>query len=442
MANWNYDALIRDGWTWNAQRNGYERPKTIGAGVGGTTFVPYYQEPTTTATSGVTSAAQTLARGGVSTTVAAPRIQAPAASGPAQVGRTQGVSMPIMGVPVQVGRAPTVTAQTVDGSLGSFELPDWNVGDVEAGTVDPFAIADRDVLRELERQASEELGLGGKLSAQEERLAQQSARAAFAARGMAYGNPGAVAEVMARDQYARNRQADRRTFAQGVAGMLSTADQAEAERADRVALANQSAGLEAARANQAAGISRWTTEGQAAQAQAQTRLQVALANQEAKLRADLANASSEGDRARLQAQLNETVAARNQAAQLQVGLANASSEGERARLQAQLDEAAAARNQGAQLQVGQGNANLALQAAQGNQNAGLQMLQLGYQDLWNQRGNAGTWSITPQGGQTNQILTAQRTAANQAAGRPMDAGQYVDIYGVTRWTSGPRRLGT
>jgi hypothetical protein len=389
MANWNYDALIRDGWTYNAQRNGFERPKTISGNVGGTVFVPF-QRPTAPATpvTSVARAAQALASGGISTTVRSPMM-----------------GMPAMGAPVQIERAPTVRARTVDESLGNFALPEWNVGDVKATAVDPFSVADRDVLRELEQQAEAELALGGRLSAQEERQAQQAARAAFAARGMAHGNPAAVAEVMARDQYARQRQGDRRTFAQGIASMLSANDQAEAERADRVALANQGASLEAARVNQSAGISRWTTEGQAQQAQAQTRTQIALANAEAKLRADLANATNEGERQRLMAQLNETVAARNQAAQLQVG---------------------------------QANANFALQAGQANQAAGLQMLRLGYEDQWQQNNNAATWRIDPQGYKTNQAIAAN----NVAEGRPADARQWTDIMGVTRWTSGPRRLGT
>jgi hypothetical protein len=201
------------------------------------------------------------------------------------------------------------------------------------------------VLAELERQASEELGLGGRLSAQEERDAQQAARAAWGARGLALTKPAAIAEVMNRDVYARERQEQRRTFAGGVSNVLEARYRDEAAQANQVALANQGAALSAAQGNQSAGAARWQTTATAEQEQARLRTQVALANQEADLRAQIANASTEAERARLQAQLTETVAARNQQAQLNM-----------ATTQAQLDNSTAARNLEAGVNVANANA--------------------------------------------------------------------------------------
>lgn len=71
----------------------------------------------------------------------------------------------------------------------------------------------------LEQQAYDDLGLRGELSAQDERLAQQGARRAFASRGMSYGTPSAVAEVLSRQQYSAAREGERRQFAGSVEAM-------------------------------------------------------------------------------------------------------------------------------------------------------------------------------------------------------------------------------
>lgn len=63
--------------------------------------------------------------------------------------------------------------------------------------------------------AQNELALGRSLSAEEQRDAAQSARAAMAARGMATGNAAAGAELLNRDAFARQRQNERRQFAMG-----------------------------------------------------------------------------------------------------------------------------------------------------------------------------------------------------------------------------------
>lgn len=79
--------------------------------------------------------------------------------------------------------------------------------------------------QELERQAMAELQLGGQLSPEEMRIAQQSARAAFSDRGTLYGNPAIFAEGLNRDYLARQRQQERRAFA-GQTAQLGMAEDA------------------------------------------------------------------------------------------------------------------------------------------------------------------------------------------------------------------------
>ena len=68
----------------------------------------------------------------------------------------------------------------------------------------------------LQQDAESELALGRSLSPEQQRQATQSARAAFAARGMATGNAAAGAEILNRDAFATARQDQRRGFAAGV----------------------------------------------------------------------------------------------------------------------------------------------------------------------------------------------------------------------------------
>ena len=119
-------------------------------------------------------------------------------------------------------------ARPVAGS-NNIDAGRLGAGGVSWAAVRPAQISTGDVLKELESQALSELGLGGRLSEQEERSAQQAARGAFAARGMAMGNPAVAAEVLARDEFARARQAERRAFAGGVSEMAQRQDMAQAE---------------------------------------------------------------------------------------------------------------------------------------------------------------------------------------------------------------------
>lgn len=75
--------------------------------------------------------------------------------------------------------------------------------------------------RALRQQAEAELALGRSLSAEEMRDASQSARAAFAARGLGTSMPGASAEILNRDRYAQAREAARRNFAASTNQMVT-----------------------------------------------------------------------------------------------------------------------------------------------------------------------------------------------------------------------------
>jgi hypothetical protein len=69
---------------------------------------------------------------------------------------------------------------------------------------------------ELQRQAEEELALGRSLTPEQMRDATQSARAAFAARGLGTSAGSSAAEILNRDAYGQQRLDARRGFAAGV----------------------------------------------------------------------------------------------------------------------------------------------------------------------------------------------------------------------------------
>lgn len=81
-------------------------------------------------------------------------------------------------------------------------------------------LAGTDIERELQAQATRELALGRSLTPEQERMAQQSARAGMAARGLGVGTGALAAEVLNRDMFASQREADRRNFAGSTNQML------------------------------------------------------------------------------------------------------------------------------------------------------------------------------------------------------------------------------
>jgi hypothetical protein len=84
----------------------------------------------------------------------------------------------------------------------------------EAQNAGPSAIREN-----LDGQAIYDLQLGRMLSPEEIRASQQQARSAFADRGLAFSNPAIAAEILNRDAYATQREAQRRQFAMGVQQM-------------------------------------------------------------------------------------------------------------------------------------------------------------------------------------------------------------------------------
>ncbi len=69
---------------------------------------------------------------------------------------------------------------------------------------------------QLQRDAESELALGRSLSPEQQREASQSARAAFAARGLGTSMGSSAAEILNRDAYGQQRLDARRGFAAGV----------------------------------------------------------------------------------------------------------------------------------------------------------------------------------------------------------------------------------
>lgn len=111
-----------------------------------------------------------------------------------------------------------INARLTDGRTAGPLMPALN--QLGRSTIDTATAAGPSALRtELEQQALGDLQLGRFLNPEEQRAAEQSARQAYADRGLAY-SPGAIgAEILNRDAYATNREALRRQFASGVHGL-------------------------------------------------------------------------------------------------------------------------------------------------------------------------------------------------------------------------------
>ena len=82
------------------------------------------------------------------------------------------------------------------------------IGDLDPAAADPTSIE-----QALYDQGERELALGRSLSPEQERAAQQSARAAFAARGLGTSMGSSAAEILNRDAMASARERERQGFA-------------------------------------------------------------------------------------------------------------------------------------------------------------------------------------------------------------------------------------
>lgn len=256
--------------------------------------------------------------------------------------------------------------------------------------------ANRPIQQTLEQQAQGDLALGGQLSADQARLAQQASRAAAEARGMAGSNGAMLNEVQRQLDMSRQLQNERRQFASGVEqqgfGQLAT-QQGQAIQAAGVT--NDFLGL---------GINAQQANNQNALAQAGMGLQANLANQQAglqgnqlNLQGQIANQNAALDTNRMGLQAN--------LANQQTGLANnqLNMQGQLANQQAGLDLSRLG------LQAGLANQSNAFGVQQGNQNAALNLAQMGLQA---QTQNA-----------ANQMNNSQFNAGQFQQGSQFNAGQ-------------------
>ena len=157
--------------------------------------------------------------------------------------------------------------------IGSMQVaPDLNASAAERAMM--REARGRGLLGQLEQQAGNDLSLGRSLSAEQEREAAQSARAGMAARGFGTGNSALATEMLNRDRFATQREAERRAFASGVLGQATGVRQA----ANQAYLTRNESNL--ARQQQA-NLATFESAQQRAMADAGYSQQANLANQQA-----------------------------------------------------------------------------------------------------------------------------------------------------------------
>jgi hypothetical protein len=114
---------------------------------------------------------------------------------------------------------------TVDKIAGNLRTPETAeaLAAIRQG-MSLYAPEDRDptsIERRLYDDAERDFALGRSLSAEDERMSQQAARGAFAARGLGTSLGSAAAEVLGRQSMADQREAERRNFASAANNMLT-----------------------------------------------------------------------------------------------------------------------------------------------------------------------------------------------------------------------------
>lgn len=102
---------------------------------------------------------------------------------------------------------------TIDKVAANLDNESYREAKAGLDSVDPRNNA---ISKQLNASALSELQLGRSLSPEQERAATQQARAGYAARGLGAGTGAMAAEVLNRDAYATQREAQRRTFAGAV----------------------------------------------------------------------------------------------------------------------------------------------------------------------------------------------------------------------------------
>ena len=102
---------------------------------------------------------------------------------------------------------------TIDKVAANLDNESYREAKAGLDSVDPRNNA---ISQQLNTSALSDLQLGRSLSPEQERAATQQARAGYAARGLGAGTGAMAAEVLNRDAYATQREAQRRTFAGAV----------------------------------------------------------------------------------------------------------------------------------------------------------------------------------------------------------------------------------
>ena len=102
---------------------------------------------------------------------------------------------------------------TIDKVAANLDNESYREAKAGLDSVDPRNNA---ISKQLNASALSELQLGRSLTPEQERAATQQARAGYAARGLGAGTGAMAAEVLNRDAYATQREAQRRTFAGAV----------------------------------------------------------------------------------------------------------------------------------------------------------------------------------------------------------------------------------
>ena len=219
-----------------------------------------------------------------------------------------------MGQAAQMGQVADVNAREVAASrMGNFGQATSR--DITAGQVGLGALGQTLMGRALTMAQSD-----GRLNAQADRDATQSARQGMAARGMATGNAALGAELLNRDRYARQRQFQDLGFAQGVQGQdlgrqfQNVGNQLAADQS------NQGAAMQAELANLQARLNAAVQQGNWKQA-------AAVQNQWANLQAQMSNQQTAFNTGQFNAgNLQQTnmanMQAANQVSQFNAGQAN------------------------------------------------------------------------------------------------------------------------
>ena len=102
---------------------------------------------------------------------------------------------------------------TIDKVAANLDNESYREAKAGLDSVDPRNNA---ISKQLNTSALSDLQLGRSLTPEQERAATQQARAGYAARGLGAGTGAIAAEVLNRDAYATQREAQRRTFAGAV----------------------------------------------------------------------------------------------------------------------------------------------------------------------------------------------------------------------------------